>query len=1298
MKESNRVVRRNPDNTYEVEGTLVIENFTRADECLYNCEAVTKCKRQLSPIFDVKVGTGVDCNKTCGIGGVCQNNVCNCKANVEGPNCDRCKRGYHSLRKDHPDGCVPCFCSDRSNACENAGLFFEEKQVTPIDASSVRLMGWGLYGVYEESTSHEKLTVESGPEISIAPTGDSSGALRDDDDSYVFLTSLSGKRLAAYGGKVSFTVRANVRMDLGLRADTAFPIFGIKGWRGQTLVYWDRTTRRAPETRYSVTLDEQNLRAIDGSPVTRQDVMTALTDLRGVFFRVYQFQGQQNVRLFDIKYQEATATSGSDPAPVERCTLCPDPYQGAFCEECKTAGDYHKIIDYNSTVNRWKCVPCKEGYQNSPACDKCEEGYADKILGRPSSEKPDCEEYVVPIVEPETLNIPSGRTVVLNCKIRRQKPGYNGTAWLLEWQDSDGGRITDTPRVFQVRDENSARLVIKDATPADTGRYRCEGYNRRSGSAVAFSNLTVESSSIKRVVLRSNPIDPDTTAIQCSVVAKEPSRPAQFRATLTRLPFPVGRLSERFESVKLQVKGANFTGTVYYRMKNDNDTGFWNCHVSDMINNYTVSRQTPVVLKPQQAFIWDLNTPVKKVEQPVGSAVRLKCNKIVRSPNAVTIPIVWTFKPANRKATSLFASPLGAPDQPNYSIMDESLADSLPPGVSRDGDDLVLNPLSVEHWGKFSCQRKPDSTRSSGRSVGSDSYESKKADVEVVPQMVGTRNINLNEGESVTLNCFPETNNLDEDGLPCQRYSWVYKSQKSARQLLGRRIAPKMIQLFSETRPTLNITKAEHTNSGIYYCRCHTFYRPGREVQSSKVMEYNVFISAVEEKPPNPKYEVAERTFVNGKRQWFYCYDVDAIPTARVWWEVWDKNATTIPGITLVDEGVIGNRSYSNITFVMDKHEHQLPFTCNAKNDVGHKTKIINMRYESTDYDPLRLKIIVQNTYNMMYKVQNDSHDVTDIVYSPMGQFGMADDGYKDPGVYIFCHMTGNPYGTELELVHNNPMSSSDVPDLIKQCNKMQVMANIVFCPLGKYEQYADFKWQCRAKQANPNTGKITTYTKKLDFVKVPSKIKIRLQYYNKWYGYDERDLRFYMLRGGVAVIRCDAGYYEGGRLSEIPYPHRYEFYILGQDGLPHYASPAGNTLTLTDIPETLDNKEIICFVRPQNDSDIATKGIGQRYFKVTVFTMPEKPSILVTMKDSMDPSLIIRNPDTIELRRNGPAVELTCTLQNYDTGVDRTFGRTDISTGSSARTTNASTPRESPAPLLKCRPCRKAWRATRLP
>uniref|UniRef100_A0A1I8GQH7 Ig-like domain-containing protein n=1 Tax=Macrostomum lignano TaxID=282301 RepID=A0A1I8GQH7_9PLAT len=391
-------------------------------------------------------------------------------------------------------------------------------------------------------------------------------------------------------------------------------------------------------------------------------------------------------------------------------------------------------------------------------------------------------------------------------------------------------------------------------------------------------------------------------------------------------------------------------------------------------------------------------------------------------------------------------------------------------------------------------------------------------------------------------------------------------------------------------------------------------------------------------KPPNPKYEVAERTFVNGKRQWFYCYDVDAIPTARVWWEVWDKNATTIPGITLVDEGVIGNRSYSNITFVMDKHEHQLPFTCNAKNDVGHKTKIINMRYESTDYDPLRLKIIVQNTYNMMYKVQNDSHDVTDIVYSPMGQFGMADDGYKDPGVYIFCHMTGNPYGTELELVHNNPMSSSDVPDLIKQCNKMQVMANIVFCPLGKYEQYADFKWQCRAKQANPNTGKITTYTKKLDFVKVPSKIKIRLQYYNKWYGYDERDLR-------------------GGRLSEIPYPHRYEFYILGQDGLPHYASPAGNTLTLTDIPETLDNKEIICFVRPQNDSDIATKGIGQRYFKVTVFTMPEKPSILVTMKDSMDPSLIIRNPDTIELRRNGPAVELTCTLQNYDTGVDRTFG-----------------------------------------
>lgn len=46
-------------------------------------------------------------------GGQCggENGACRCKANVEGPNCDRCKSGYYGLSASNPLGCTKCECS-----------------------------------------------------------------------------------------------------------------------------------------------------------------------------------------------------------------------------------------------------------------------------------------------------------------------------------------------------------------------------------------------------------------------------------------------------------------------------------------------------------------------------------------------------------------------------------------------------------------------------------------------------------------------------------------------------------------------------------------------------------------------------------------------------------------------------------------------------------------------------------------------------------------------------------------------------------------------------------------------------------------------------------------------------------------------------------------------------------------------------------------------------------------------------------------------------------------------------------
>ncbi|XP_040890794.1 laminin subunit beta-3 isoform X2 [Toxotes jaculatrix] len=56
-------------------------------------------------------------------GGRCDDSTgsCQCKVNVEGPRCDRCKRGYYGLSDSNPLGCTKCSCSpdgSLSNVCD----------------------------------------------------------------------------------------------------------------------------------------------------------------------------------------------------------------------------------------------------------------------------------------------------------------------------------------------------------------------------------------------------------------------------------------------------------------------------------------------------------------------------------------------------------------------------------------------------------------------------------------------------------------------------------------------------------------------------------------------------------------------------------------------------------------------------------------------------------------------------------------------------------------------------------------------------------------------------------------------------------------------------------------------------------------------------------------------------------------------------------------------------------------------------------------------------------------------------
>ncbi|KAI1890736.1 hypothetical protein AGOR_G00156700 [Albula goreensis] len=55
--------------------------------------------------------SGAQCDETTG--------ECRCKANVEGPRCDRCKSGYYGLSAANPLGCTKCSCSSDGSLTDN---------------------------------------------------------------------------------------------------------------------------------------------------------------------------------------------------------------------------------------------------------------------------------------------------------------------------------------------------------------------------------------------------------------------------------------------------------------------------------------------------------------------------------------------------------------------------------------------------------------------------------------------------------------------------------------------------------------------------------------------------------------------------------------------------------------------------------------------------------------------------------------------------------------------------------------------------------------------------------------------------------------------------------------------------------------------------------------------------------------------------------------------------------------------------------------------------------------------------
>lgn len=93
----------------------------KCDHCSYGSYAYPDCEKC---DCDLRGTTETICNQ--------QNAECFCKQNVlQGSRCDLCKDGHFNLQETNPDGCMECFCFEKSQMC-SSNLKMQKSKVTII--------------------------------------------------------------------------------------------------------------------------------------------------------------------------------------------------------------------------------------------------------------------------------------------------------------------------------------------------------------------------------------------------------------------------------------------------------------------------------------------------------------------------------------------------------------------------------------------------------------------------------------------------------------------------------------------------------------------------------------------------------------------------------------------------------------------------------------------------------------------------------------------------------------------------------------------------------------------------------------------------------------------------------------------------------------------------------------------------------------------------------------------------------------------------------------------------------------